>query len=111
MAEQDVQKVAEFVCNIKDWNGDARLYHLHPEYKNTGWDIDGEAVTIIVKHVIVSAVVVPYSGEETYIFKCNKNGKDVQYTELPGSFKGSLNHEAALEGMGYTITNDIYQEK
>ena len=99
MTKQDIQKTAKFVCDLKGWNGYARLYRLQPRFEFTDYD----DTTIKVEHVVVSAIVAPFSGAETYIFKCNKHGENVQFSELPGSFRGALDHEAALDGMGYQV--------
>ncbi len=56
------------------------------------------------EYVIVSAVVVDYGGgPETYIFGADENGDVVDWLELPGSYRGDLNHEEALRGAGYSI--------
>lgn len=69
-----------------------RLYHLSEP-------LDGHA------HVIVSANVVMFSGPETYIFGADSNGEIVDWCELEGSFKGSLDHVAALNNAGYEVAN------
>lgn len=57
-------------------------------------------------HVVVSAV----SGDgrlvkvpETYIFPCNEYGDVTSYADLPGSFRGDMDHARALTNAGYTI--------
>lgn len=55
------------------------------------------------EYVIVSAAVVPISGPETYIFAANKNGQVTDWIELPGSFRGALDHERALRNAGYEV--------
>lgn len=54
-------------------------------------------------YVVVSAAVVPWSGPETYIFGANEAGKILNFLELPGSFRGDLDHEAALSNAGYKV--------
>lgn len=56
--------------------------------------------------VVVSAVNVPSSGPETYIFGADKEGRIVDWSELDGSFRGGLDHVAALENAGYEIVRD-----
>lgn len=74
------------------WSGDARLYKLDPPLANN-------------EYVVVSAVVVPFdSGPETYIFASDDSGNVKDYLELDGSFKGGLDHAAALNGAGYEIS-------
>ena len=55
------------------------------------------------EYVVVSAADVMYSGPETYIFGADENGEVVDWLELPGSFRGKLDHVAALEGAGYEV--------
>ncbi len=54
------------------------------------------------EYVIVSAMNVLLSGPETYIFGATDRGKIVDWSEMPGSFKGALDHEEALRRAGYT---------
>jgi hypothetical protein len=90
-------KTAIFVRSL-DWTGDARLYRLGDPI-GCGWD--GEAGT--TDHVVVSAVVVLFSGPETYIFPATSEGKVISWGELEGSFRGGLDHAVALMGAGYSI--------
>lgn len=55
--------------------------------------------------VWVSAVphVGSFEGPETYIFPCTEDGKVLVWLELSGSFKGEMNHEKALAGLGFQI--------
>ena len=55
------------------------------------------------KFVITSASNVPYSGPETYIFASDSEGKILDWSELPGSFRGSLEHKKCLENIGYQV--------
>ena len=87
-------KSAKFMKQLSDFTGDARLYQLSDFV-----DYD-EGKT---KYIIVSAVVAPYSGSETYIFPANKKGEVIDWGELDGSFRGGLDHEQALRNAGYEI--------
>jgi hypothetical protein len=40
---------------------------------------------------------------ETFIFKATRKGKCVDFAELEGSFKGSIDHEEALRRLGYEV--------
>ena len=53
-------------------------------------------------YVIVSAMAM-YSGPETYIFPADEAGKVTDWGELDGSYRGGLDHDAALTGAGYTV--------
>lgn len=57
------------------------------------------------EHVVVSAINVPFTGPETYIFEANKNGTITQWGELYGSFRGGLDHEKALRDAGYEVAS------
>lgn len=53
------------------------------------------------EHVLVSADGLLVQVPETYIFP--KNGDVTSYLELPGSFRGAMDHSEALENAGYKI--------
>ena len=92
-------KTAKYLGVPEDFRGDARAYELDPPLT---YD-DGRHSTSLV---IVSAAYVPYSGPETYIFAAKRVGDVVDvadWMELPGSFRGGLDHEAALENAGYEV--------
>lgn len=72
-----------------------RVYRLSEPLTN----YDGQEY----EHVVVSAVVVPYSGPETYIFGSDAEGEILNWTELPGSYRGGLDHAEALRCAGYEI--------
>lgn len=79
---------------------DQGVYKLDPP---TTWTAS-DGTEHETEHVLVSAADVTYSGPETYIFPCDETGKVTDWGELHGSLKGVLDHEAALETAGYTIT-------
>lgn len=80
--------------SLSHWRGDVRLYRLVPPMK------DGDVAR---EFVIVSAVDVPYSGPETYIFSATPDGDVIDWMELEGSYRGGLDHTEALGNAGYTI--------
>lgn len=51
--------------------------------------------------VLTSAIDAMFSGWETYIFPCDKDGEVVDWGELPGSFRGPPNHEAAIMNLNH----------
>lgn len=57
----------------------------------------------IHEHVVVSAVAVPFTGAETYIFPGESDGTITDFMELEGSYRGGLDHEHALRGLGYEV--------
>jgi hypothetical protein len=93
---------AKFVKKLEGFQGDARLYEVSPKIPYD-YDYDKEKFLKSAGHIIVSAVDVMYSGPETYIFPSDKNGKILNWTELNGSFQGSLNHLKAIENMDYIL--------
>lgn len=80
--------------NISPSGAHQKTYKIDPPLK-----LDGGEVT---EYVLVSAVVA-YSGPETYIFPCNEQGEVISWDELPGSFQGSLDHEAALQEINHEL--------
>lgn len=76
------------------WTGNARLYRCEPPMPTE----DGPT-----EYVVVSATVAWMSGPETYIFAADKDGNITNWCELPGSFRGGLDHDEALRGAGYEV--------
>lgn len=97
-------KTATFIKQLERWRGDARLYKLS-EPMAYGW---GDEEAEETEYVIVSAVIAPFSGPETFIFPAREDGSAIDYLELDGSFQGALDHARALRNVGYTI--DVTQE-
>jgi len=95
-------RTATFIRAPRWGRGDMRLYRLSPPLSSEPW---GDEPAKAYEYVIVSAAVVPYSGPETYIFGADADGKDViDWSEMPGSYKGGLDHEAALRLAGYEVS-------
>ena len=88
---------ATFIKKLEGFTGDARLFRCDPPLAAS-------------KFVIVSAVMAMFSGPETYIFPATKDGKIANWGELPGSFRGALDHNEALENAGYTVAEDTCQD-
>jgi hypothetical protein len=89
---------ATFVKNLDNFRGDASLYHVDPPIKN--YD-DRE-----FPYVVVSAADA-FGYPETYIFGADEDGEVLDWVELPGSFKGALDHERALEDAGYVVQEAV----
>lgn len=77
------------------WKGEATLYRLDPAYKY-------QHKTQPIEYVVVSAVDLAHYGaeKETYIFKSNETGTKIDWEDLPGSYKGGMDHAEALRGLG-----------
>lgn len=101
MGEQ--KKTATFVRDVSQQNGATgvqHLYKLDPPITDDSWG--GESTDY--EHVIVSATVVFFGGgPETYIFPATAEGAIASWGELPGSYKGGLDHAQALIGAGYEV--------
>lgn len=95
------KKVAKFIKELEGFSGKAELYKLEPAIEQTSW-VDDKVKKY--DYVIVSAIVAPYSGPETYIFGATKDGEIANWSELNGSFRGALDHEQALKNAGYEVT-------
>lgn len=90
---------ATYIRAMAGFRGDARLYRVSPAMKFDSWD-DSPAVEF--DYAVVSAVVA-YSGPETYIFGADEYGTILEWCELKGSFRGGLDHRAALKNAGYEV--------
>lgn len=97
----DVEKTAEYLQDLPGFQGVARLYRLSEPLQDDSQD--EEVVPPAYTYVVVSAVVVPITGPETYVFGSDEYGNVEAWGELPGSFRGDLNHEEALARAGYTV--------
>ena len=98
-------KTATFVKTLDNFQGNARLYKLSEPLAQDRrwWNESEEDESPSYNYVVVSAANVPYSGPETYIFGATKDGEVLDWGELPGSFRGSRDHQAALIGAGYKV--------
>lgn len=96
-------KTATFIRDLTgaDSVTKASLYKLDPPIDCGGLFDDGEPDTST--YVRVSAANVPFGGPETYIFASDDQGAVTNWSELEGSYKGGLDHVAALAGAGYEV--------
>ena len=88
-------KSAVAVKNIKEAKGRACLYKLSEPL--VGYE-----------YVVVSAARAHKDNYnnmigETFIFGSDQTGKIKSFLELPGSYKGGLDHQKALNDAGYDI--------
>ena len=98
---------AVLVCTLSQWRGTAALYRVDPPVQFAEKAAPGEDMfSCLTYYVSVSAVDVPFSGPETYIFAADKNGDALSWGELAGSFQGGMDHAKALAGAGYTIVEE-----
>lgn len=102
MDKQPLKLAKKISHKLNDMRGEAYAYELDPPIKDEPWD-DSEPQEY--KYVVVSAVRV-LGVPETYIFPARKAGDVVviaDYSELPGSYRGGLDHNEALRGAGYAV--------
>ena len=89
-----METAVEINTKLKDkgFIGDARLYRLTAPLE--GYD-----------YVVVSALSFNDSGaiDETYIFGSDDEGNVLNWGELPGSLRGTLDHAEVLREAGYEI--------
>lgn len=59
-------------------------------------------------YVIVSALAEAFDTNrpETFIFGADVMGEIVNYSELPGSYRGGMDHVKALRDAGYQIASE-----
>jgi hypothetical protein len=94
---------AKFIRDLDGFTGKVKLYDVNPpvEYHKAG-EYDKPLYTWFV---VVSAVIAPYTGAETYIFPADAEGQVIDWGELNGSYRGGLSHETALKNAGYEVTS------
>ena len=93
-------RTATYLRDVTNYRGHASLYRLDPPASLGRWASSSDDAA---DHVIVSAIDVPDSGPETYIFAADQHGKVTNWGELEGSFQGGLDHERALRDAGYEV--------
>lgn len=73
------------------------LYQIDPVAHFVDWKGD----LVPVEYVVVSALPAAFdTGEpETYIFESDESGKVLDWSELPGSFRGGLDEDRAIQGL------------
>jgi hypothetical protein len=91
-------KRAMFIKKVKLGKSDALLYKLSDPIK-----FMNEGKECGVFDVVVSAVTNHVGTKQAFIFPSDKDGNVISMMELPGSQKGTLDHEAALEAAGYEV--------
>lgn len=97
-------KTATFISTKTSASGaEQRLYRVYPPAQYNDFGPDEQQTD----YVIVSAVYVPMSGPETYIFAANEEGEVIDWIELSGSFRGDYDHERALKQAGYEVVSGV----
>ena len=93
-----IMQAATFINTVGGYNGDMRLYRVEPPvaYSKGGRLFASD-------YVVVSTAQVLYTGPETCIFPSDERGKVLSWSALEGSYRGGLDHVAALNGAGYRV--------
>lgn len=81
--------MSKFATKIKDLSDNKILWEVLPR-------IEGN------KYVVTSASNVLFSGPETYMFAADEEGEIIDWCELPGSYRGSLDHKKCFNNIGYS---------
>lgn len=56
------------------------------------------------RFVVTSAVQLPFGlPAETLVFAADSDGAITSFTDLEGSFRGGLDHERAIRGLGFEV--------
>lgn len=95
---------AEFIKDVsEDFRGIAKLWRITPPVIYTEWNEDDGEIDLEAEYVITSATVALFSGPETYIFPADSEGNVLNWMELPGSYRGAMDHEFAISQIGSRI--------
>lgn len=97
-------KTATYIKDMAGFTGTAKLYKLSEKIPYGSLFDDMDTPEGETEFVVVSATHAMFSGPETYIFPADENGEVVDWGELPGSYRGDLNHDTALVKMGFDPT-------
>ena len=80
------------------WQGFAKLYELSEDIEIVAVD----QTHYHTNYIVISAVEYPNSSggktQEAFVFPADDRGFSLDMLELPGSIKGTMKHEDALEG-------------
>lgn len=92
--------------NLPGYKGHAALFKLSPPLESTQWDLDTDKeVTLKHEYVVLSSVAAAFDhgNSETFIFPADTKGKVTDWGELPGSQRGTMNHNYILHSKGYQV--------
>ena len=92
---RQVRKSAVAIKNVKEAKGRACLYRLSDPLMGYEYVVVSAAKDARDNHDQVVG--------ETFIFGSDESGKVKSFLELPGSYRGGLDHQKALNDAGYDI--------
>lgn len=91
--------------NLPGYKGHAALFKLSPPMEgHADWDDNGNKTIPTHEFVVLSATIAfDHGSAETFIFPADKKGKVTNWGELPGSMRGTLDHDYILWRKGYQV--------
>ena len=92
---RQIRKSAVAIKNVKEAKGSACLYKLSDPLMGYEYVVVSAAKDARDSHDQVVG--------ETFIFGSDESGKVKSFLELPGSYRGGLDHQKALNDAGYDI--------
>jgi hypothetical protein len=92
---RQVRKSAIAIKNVKEAKGRACLYRLSDPLMGYEYVVVSAAKDARDRHNEIIG--------ETFIFGSDETGKVRSFLELPGSYRGGLDHQKALNDAGYDI--------
>jgi hypothetical protein len=109
-------KTAERIADVSNsWRGRAFLYKLSVPCDYQGqvpFNVPIDSLSnsledeMKTEYVVASAVFQSMFGAETYVFPAQEDGSAIDMIELPGSAKGTLEPDRAIEGLGYGVVSE-----
>lgn len=87
------------IRKAKNMSGDASLYKLSEPLEGNEYVI----VSAVNLEVSLGMILPEWQKTETYIFPADEDGEVIDWSELPGSQKGTLDHADALRDAGYEV--------
>ena len=92
---------AEFVRDLsgsEEWRGSAHLWKLSRPVRYPRFLMDDESPQS-TEYVVTSAVHAMFTGNETYAFPADENGKVLDWGELRGSERGTMDHQRVIDAV------------
>lgn len=87
------------VRKLTNMQGDASLYKLSEPLDGNEYVV----VSALNLEVSLGMILPEWQKAETYIFPADESGEVVDWGELAGSQKGTLDHAVALRDAGYEV--------
>jgi len=97
---------AHKIKKLDDFRGEAWLFHMEPPHEGHEYVV---VSAIALKPTSITGIdnIPGLLDSETYIFGANAEGEVVDWSDLPGSFKGAMDIPQALLNAGYVIKEAV----